>query len=93
MTHDEQIKAWVEGRSLHSFTEGECVPDFSCCQPDLKVDEATRRRFGQAHEEKDIATLTTMYSVFMEALLTKHCSADGKISIVNLAEEKPSMVS
>lgn len=50
MTCDEQLEAWLEGRSLHNEERGECCPDFSCCQPTLLADEATRRAFVRGDE-------------------------------------------
>lgn len=47
-----QCLAWAQGRSYHEQIDDECVPDFSCCVPDLfTTDDAERwdyyrRRYG-----------------------------------------------
>lgn len=55
MTSDEQLKLWVEGKSVHNKTHpikgvsgGECCPDFSCCNPELKARKSERIKFFRA---------------------------------------------
>ncbi len=31
MDTNEQLDAWVDGRSIHNKARDECCPDFSCC--------------------------------------------------------------
>lgn len=62
MTHNEQLQAWVEGRSIHDTESDQCVPDFSCCQPDLLVDEKTRKAFAEAGEVLRMSFLGTFLS-------------------------------
>jgi hypothetical protein len=53
MTADEQLAEWVKGNSLCPNDRGECCPDFSCCQPELKADEATRRAFTENPQKRN----------------------------------------
>lgn len=60
MTHDEQLKLWVEGTSVHGAMyeddslniepDGECCPDFSCCDPSLKWPREKREAFAAANQ-------------------------------------------
>lgn len=53
MTSDEQLAAWVRGEPAHrgERPDGECVPDFSCCTPDLLQPPEVREAFAAASEE------------------------------------------
>ena len=35
--------AWVNGRGEHNQVDDECLPDFSCCAPNLYVESRTER--------------------------------------------------
>ncbi len=50
MTADEQLDLWVAGESVHGNDLGECCPDFSCCQPELKAPKKARIAFRNADE-------------------------------------------
>ena len=53
MSPDEQLRRWVEGDSVHNGatkSDGECCPDFSCCQPDALAPKAAREKFAAANE-------------------------------------------
>ena len=47
MTKDEQLNLWVNGTSMHrgDSVNGECCPDFSCCQPKLLAPKEERELF------------------------------------------------
>jgi len=49
MTEFEQLSLWVAGHSVHDDERGMCCPDFSCCWPQLQVDQATRWKFVGAY--------------------------------------------
>lgn len=54
MTSDEQLKKWVDGESVHNgptSKDGECCPDFSCCQPGLKWPPEKRKEFAGADDQ------------------------------------------
>ena len=44
MTEFEQLQMWHAGDSRHHKALG-CVPDFSCCRPELQASVAERDRF------------------------------------------------
>jgi hypothetical protein len=50
LSPDQQIAAWVEGRSVCPNTRGECCPDFSCCMPKLLWPPEKRAAFAQAEQ-------------------------------------------
>ena len=35
--------SWAMGKSYHNRVDNECCPDFSCCQPELFEQDATKR--------------------------------------------------
>ena len=49
MTEFEQLSLWVAGQSVHDDERGMCCEDFSCCWPQLQVDQATRWKFVGAY--------------------------------------------
>lgn len=51
MTCNEQLVAWVRGRSLHNEDRDECCPDFSCCRPELLAPLGERERFLAADDD------------------------------------------
>ena len=53
MTSSEQLERWVEGESIHrgSPTEGQCCPDFSCCNDKMNTPKETREVFQRANEQ------------------------------------------
>lgn len=55
MTYDEQLQKWLAGQSVHmgERPDGQCCPDFSCCQPQLLAPEAERRVFVERPEVRD----------------------------------------
>lgn len=52
MTADEQIEKWVNGESICPNDNGECCPDFSCCNPKLKRSKEEREAFAAASQEE-----------------------------------------
>ena len=55
MTTEEQLQQWVDGKSIHngpSRGEGECCPDFSCCNPGMQWPEEKRRQFLAADRQQ-----------------------------------------
>lgn len=50
ISHETQLKEWLGGHSLHRklpppVLGGECVPDFSCCMPDLLASLEERKAY------------------------------------------------
>lgn len=56
MPTEEQVKLWVEGKSVH---QEECVPDFSCCKPELLQPEEIRIAYARANEKERAKFLDT----------------------------------
>ena len=71
MTHDEQVKLWVEGKSIHGAGEyDECCPDFSCCRPELQASREDRERFAKASFAGDEKTTMGMLMDFLARSMT-----------------------
>ena len=51
MTHEEQLRRWVEGEPVHGAGSlAECCPDFSCCHPALLWPREKREEFAAADD-------------------------------------------
>lgn len=68
MKTEEQLKRWRDGESLHNIETDECCPDFSCCKPELKADQATRNAYYNAWESKNHSLVTEFLMGFLSAL-------------------------
>lgn len=71
MTDDEQVKLWVEGKSVHGSGEyKECCPDFSCCRPELQAPKEDREKYAAAHfggdEEARMGMLMDFFGRFID---------------------------
>ncbi|MDX1700539.1 MAG: hypothetical protein R3250_07980 [Melioribacteraceae bacterium] len=45
---------WVKGQSFHNDIDGECCPDFSCCEPSLfEKDQKQRKTYINEWLNKD----------------------------------------
>lgn len=49
--------------------EHECLPDFSCCYPDLLATQEMRNRFVAAYASDNHAETELLLSAFLEAML------------------------
>jgi hypothetical protein len=50
LSPEQQLAAWVDGRSICPNTDGECCPDFSCCTPKLLWPPEKRAAFAKAEQ-------------------------------------------
>jgi len=64
-----QLALWVEGRSLHDHDRDECVPDYSCCRPELAVPKEVRELYLKAHVDMDHVTLNRLTREFLGRML------------------------
>ena len=69
MTRLIQLSLWVEGRSVHDHSRDECVPDYSCCRPQLAVPKEEREMYLRAHLDGDQKTLNRMTYRFLGRML------------------------
>jgi hypothetical protein len=63
---------WGQVIDRTPLPRGQCVPDFSCCYPELLADEGTRQRYLQACEEDDEEMVIQMSEMFTDALSLLH---------------------
>lgn len=71
MTIDEQLKLWVEGKSVHNGAkrdEGICCPDFSCCHPGLQWPKEKREAFMAATEKEQSRMLAGSLGAMLDYL-------------------------
>lgn len=47
----QQLILWLNGRSVHNAVNGECLPDFSCCYPDLAWSQERRNEYARADHD------------------------------------------
>jgi len=88
MTIDEQLKLWVAGESVHNDARGECCPDFSCCNKDMRTPLDVRERFLKAHNDDDEKTIMSMLGMFLGEAMSKYCAK--KVYIAGI--DKPTSV-
>jgi len=72
MTIAEQLELWVNGKSVHNDTRGECAPDFSCCNSKMKTPTEVRKRFAKAYREDDQKTMNQMLGMFLGEAISTH---------------------
>lgn len=48
-TYDEQLKRWRNGDYTHA--NGQCCPDFGCCNLSIRADQKTREAFITGNED------------------------------------------
>ncbi len=51
LTPERQLELWLAGDSQCPSTSNECCPDFSCCNPKLRVPIETRQAFVDGNAE------------------------------------------
>jgi len=82
MTQMEQLKNWVEGKSIHDDSNevegGLCCPDFSCCVPELLASEIERKLFYKAYIENDRKIMDNMLMAFLGAMIVVASRNTGK---------------
>lgn len=65
------LEEWVKGNCIHDRVKDKCLPDFSCCDPELLAPELVRKRFLKAVKERDIKTQSEMMIMFVQHLHLK----------------------
>lgn len=77
-----QVEEWVKGNSQHNYIDNECCPDFSCCKPEMLVDEVTRKMFKNGTEKQ---RESFMYTFLANAIAI--CAPGKKAFICNGKDE------
>lgn len=78
--YDAQLKLWVKGRPYHNVIHDLCVPDFSCCHPEMLQDEEIRKCFYYAYKQKKVVVWDQLLYMFAECMLAKE---NGHRIIIN----------
>lgn len=73
-----QICLWYQGVSLHDYRHNDCVPDFSCCRPELLAQREEREMYLIAYVTGDALTEHRMLVMFL-----------GRLAKDSLSEEDP----
>jgi hypothetical protein len=80
---EEQLRKWVEGISEHNNVDGECCPDFSCCNKSVEPTPIDMRmRFAEAYRTGDEKTRMAMLGAFLGGVMAvtgvnAHVTGDG----------------
>jgi hypothetical protein len=79
VTLGDQFAAWLRGESFHLSVDdsGFCVPDHSCCIPELGVPIEVRVAFAQASREGKDAFTRGFYAAFLNAYEARGGSVIG----------------
>jgi hypothetical protein len=64
-----QLNHWLRGETVHLCIPELCCPDYSCCQPELLAPLEERELYVEAHNRRDMATITRMDAMFLGRLL------------------------
>ena len=67
---DKQILEWVKGNPIHNKVDGECCPDFSCCNKSLLAPLEVRQIFYNAFLKDDHETISRLLGEFLTRLMT-----------------------
>lgn len=78
MTSDEQLQLWVHGDPRHNHAEGECCPDFSCCEPALLQPYEVRLAFLHGTEQRRHELLMTFLAAAMSRAGDKRAHIAGR---------------
>ena len=87
MTSEEQLDLWIKGKSVHNFDrckpDGECCPDFSCCDKKVNTPIELRKKFKRSNDEVRFEMLGLFLSgAIKKEFLNKkiYISGDGEIN-------------
>lgn len=80
-SRDDQLALWLKGENQHNHIDGECCPDFACCQPHNHWSPELREKFAKAHYAKDEDTVMSMLGMALTAAFS------NAAQIVHLAGE------
>ena len=69
-----QLSEWDKGNPIHNDIDGECCPDFSCCQPKLLQPKEVREAFAAAEKEGKEDLKMSMLGTFLGTVIENHLS-------------------
>lgn len=75
ITHEEQLRRWVEGDSV-CIEDGCCCPDFSCCVPELKFSDENRRKFVEDPTSRPAFMVAALHAAMVHAGKHVHIVSD-----------------
>jgi len=76
-----QLDNWVLGNSIHNDVDGECCPDFSCCEPRNLQPVEIRKTFAIAHYQKREDITMPMLMSFLGAGI-EYMAGEKKVHIL-----------
>lgn len=68
--HLKQIKDWVNGKSIHNEIDGECCPDFSCCDPTIQTPLEIKKLFLDAYIQNNEKVLNSLLYAFLFGIMS-----------------------
>jgi len=84
MTPEEQLDLWIEGKSVHNFDrcrpDGECLPDFSCCNKNVNTPIEIRKKFKASNDEVRFGMLGMFLSGAIQGEFSDYDNRDIYIS-------------
>lgn len=79
-----QLEEWVKGTSVHDDEANICVPDFSCCRPNLGINLEDRQEFMDHWLAGDTAYIQEKCLQFLDVLIRDQCGENG-VCVADLA--------
>jgi len=79
MDRTEQLKRWLAGDPQHD-DRNECVPDYSCCHPELAASQEARDAYWEAHASQDYEVLNHLTYAFLARKLSLHVKDDANVT-------------
>ena len=63
---DRQLLLWVRGRSVHDWAQDRCVPDYSCCRPELAAPLEEREHYAALLAAGDLWPAVRLRLLFLK---------------------------
>ena len=74
------MRRWLAGDSQHDTVRDECVPDYSCCYPELATSHEARQAYMEAHNREDHVELNHLTYAFLARKLGLYVKEDTNVT-------------
>jgi len=82
-----QTSEWLKGNPQHNAVDGECCPDFSCCNPELLAPKEVRELFYKADQTGNDKVCSRMLGEFLGKMVDAILD-EPKVHIAGLDESR-----